>query len=57
MTLYTDQQFNQILNILVYYKKCCPEKEVYLTAKSLKKATEYFMSKGIFDSDKFNNEN
>ncbi len=57
MTLYTDQQFNQILNILIYYKKCCPEKEVYLSEKSLKHATEYFMSQGIFDSDKFNNEN
>lgn len=57
MTFYTDQQFNQILNILIYYKKCCPEKDVYLTEESFKQATGYFMSKGIFDSDKFNTEN
>lgn len=57
MTFYTDQQFNQILNIIIYYKKCCPEKDVYLTEESLKKATKYFMSNGIFDADKFNIEN
>ena len=26
----SDPQFNHLLNILIQYKKCCPDKEVFL---------------------------
>jgi hypothetical protein len=51
MPHYTDQQFNQLLEMLIQYKKCCPDRVVTLSEKSLKKATEYFMKTGIFDED------
>ena len=50
-TYYTDTQFNQFIEILIQYKKCCPNKEVSLSEKSLKQATEYFMKIGIFDEN------
>ena len=51
MPQYTDQQFNQLLEILIQYKKCCPDKEVSLSEKSLKQATEYFMKIGVLDEN------
>ena len=46
---YTDQQFNHILDVLIQYKKCVPEKDVYLNETSIKEAFEYFMKTGIFE--------
>ena len=46
---YTDQQFNHILEVLIQYKKCVPEKDVYLNEASIKEAFEYFMKTGIFE--------
>ena len=46
---YTDQQFNHILDVLIQYKKCVPEKHVYLNEASIKEAFEYFMKTGIFE--------
>ena len=46
---YTDQQFNHILDVLIQYKKCVPEKDVYLNEASIKGAYEYFMKTGIFE--------
>ena len=57
MPQYTDQQFNQLLEILIQYKKCCPDKEVSLSEKSLKQATEYFMKIGIFEKFSQNEDN
>ena len=51
MPHYTDQQFNQLLEILIQYKKCCPDRAVILSEKSLKEATEYFMKTGVFDEN------
>ena len=48
MPQYTDQQFNQLLEILIQYKKCCPNKDVYLNESSIKEAVSYFMKTGIF---------
>ena len=53
MPHYTPQQFNQLLEILIQYKKCSPDKVVTLSEKSLKEATEYFMKNGIFDENFF----
>lgn len=47
----TQEQFNQVLHILLYYKKCCPEKDVFLTVASFKEATTYFQSQEIFLED------
>ena len=46
---FTDQQFNHIIEVLIYFKKCCPEKEVFLSEKSFKVATVYFLKQGIFN--------
>ena len=46
---YTDQQFNHILDVLIQYKKCVPEKDVYLNETSIKEAFAYFMKTGIFE--------
>ena len=54
MKQYTQNQFEQILEILIHYKKCCPDKEVSLTEKSLHEATEFFMKSGLFESLKSN---
>ena len=51
MTQYTQEQFNQLIEILIQFKKCCPDKTVTLSEKSLKEATEYFMKTGIFDEN------
>jgi hypothetical protein len=55
MQQYTDEQFNHILEVLIYYKKCCPEKDVFLNEKSIKQAFDYFMKTGIFNEN-FNKE-
>ena len=56
MPPYSDKQFNYILEVLIYYKKCCPQKDVFLSEKSLKNAIDYFQKSGIFEKDfKFNN--
>ena len=47
---YTDVQFNHILDILILYKQCVPEKEVYLNESSLKDAVTYFQTTGLFES-------
>ena len=46
---YTDLQFSHILDVLIQYKKCAPEKDVYLTETSIKEAFAYFMKTGIFE--------
>jgi len=45
----SDPQFNHLLNILIQYKKCCPDKEVFLNHKSFKKACDYFIKTGVFN--------
>ena len=47
---YTDAQFNQILEILIMFKKCCPETSVSLTETSFLEATAYFQKSGVFES-------
>jgi len=46
---YTDQQFNHILDVLIQYKKCVPDKDVYINETSIKEAFEYFIKTGIFE--------
>jgi hypothetical protein len=46
---YTDQQFSHILDVLIQYKRCCPEKDVYLNESSIQEAFTYFMKTGIFE--------
>jgi hypothetical protein len=48
MKYYTQPQFEQLLEILIRYKMSCPDKNVYLSEKSLKEASEYFIKCGIF---------
>tara|TARA_B100001093_G_scaffold520200_2_gene613582 strand:- start:2792 stop:2962 length:171 start_codon:yes stop_codon:yes gene_type:complete len=50
---YTDEQFNYILEVLIYYKQSFPEKDVFLSEKSLKDAVDHFMKMG--NNFKFNN--
>ena len=38
----TQQQFEQILTMLIFYKKCNPKKDVYLTIASFKEASNFF---------------
>ena len=47
---YTDQQFNHILEVLIQYKKCVPNKDVFLNETYIKEAIDYFMKTGIFES-------
>ena len=44
----TQSQFEQVIEIIIYYKKCCPDECVYLTVQSFKKATDYFQKHKIF---------
>ena len=48
---YTQEQFNNILDILIRYKRSCPDREVYLTEASLQEALVYLMKVGMFESD------
>ena len=47
---YTQEQFNNILDILIRYKRSCPEREVSLTENSLQEALVYFMKTGLFEN-------
>ena len=47
---YTQEQFNNILDILIRFKKSCPDREVSLSENSLKEALEYFMKTGLFEN-------
>ena len=44
----TQSQFEQVIEIIIYYKKCCPDEGVYLTVQSFKKATDYFQKHKMF---------
>lgn len=46
---FTDVQFNHILDVLIYYKKCNPKIDVYLNESSIKEAISYFMKTGMFE--------
>ena len=48
---YTQEQFNNILDILIRYKRSCPDREVPLSESSLQEALLYFMKTGLFESD------
>tara|TARA_B100000902_G_scaffold362641_1_gene381061 strand:+ start:1596 stop:1778 length:183 start_codon:yes stop_codon:yes gene_type:complete len=50
-TKLTDNQFNQFLEILIQYKKTCPDKIVTISNQSFKEATEYFVKTGLFEED------
>jgi len=47
----TQGQFEQVLTLLIYYKKCCPDKDVFLTVRSFKEANDYFQKQKIFLDD------
>jgi hypothetical protein len=47
---YTDAQFNHILEVLILYKKCCPEREVSLSEASIRSAVKHFQSTGMFEA-------
>lgn len=47
---YTDTQFNHILDVLILYKKCCPDIDVYLSEASIRSAVKHFQSTGMFDA-------
>lgn len=46
---YTDQQFSHILDVLILYKRTCPDKDVYLNNASIKAAFDHFMKSGLFE--------
>ena len=48
---YTQEQFNRILDILIRYKRSCPDKDVFLTETSLQEAIVYFVKTGIFEEE------
>lgn len=37
----SDVQFNHILEVLIYFKKCNPKKDVYLNEISIKEALKF----------------
>jgi hypothetical protein len=45
----TDVQFNHFLEVLIQYKKCNPEKDVYLSEKSIQEAIQFFIKTGLFE--------
>jgi len=45
----TDVQFNHFLEVLIHYKKCNPEKDVYLSEKSIQEAIQFFIQSGLFE--------
>ena len=55
-TKLNDNQFNQFLEILIQYKKTCPDRVVTISDKSFKEATEYFIHTGIFNENLFKGE-
>jgi len=48
----SDVQFNHILEVLIYFKKCNPDKDVYLNENSIKEALQYFMKNELFEDIK-----
>jgi len=46
---YTDQQFSHILDMLILYKRTCPDKPVYLKESSIKEACAHFLKSGMFE--------
>jgi hypothetical protein len=46
---YTDQQFAHILEVLILYKRTCPDKDVYLNEVSIKAAFDHFLKSGMFE--------
>ena len=48
---YNQEQFNNILEILIKYKRSCPDREVSLSEASLQEAILYFMKTGVFEDD------
>ena len=44
----TDVQFNHLLELLIHYKRCNPDKDVYLNENSINEALQFFMKSGIF---------
>lgn len=44
-----DVQFNHILEVLIYYKKCNPKIDVYLNESSIKESINYFIKSGMFE--------
>lgn len=48
----SDVQFNHILEVLIYFKKCNPKKDVYLNENSIKEALQYFMKNEMFEDIK-----
>ena len=45
-----DVQFNHILEVLIHYKRCNPDIDVYLNESSIKEALNYFVKNGLFES-------
>jgi len=45
-----DVQFNHILEVLINYKRCNPDIDVYLNESSIKEALNYFVKNGLFES-------
>ena len=45
-----DIQFNHILEVLIHYKRCNPNIDVYLNESSIKEALNYFVKNGLFES-------
>ena len=45
----SDVQFNHILEVLIHFKTCNPDKDVYLNENSIKEALQYFMKNEIFE--------
>ena len=48
---YTQEQFNNILDILIRYKRSCPDREVSLSESSLQEALLYVMMTFLFYID------
>ena len=46
---YTQEQFTHIVDLLIQYKRCVPDKEVSLSEASLKDAVAYFTKFGFFE--------
>jgi hypothetical protein len=46
---YTDSQFAHILDVLILYKRTCPERDVYLKESSIQEAFAYFIKSGMFE--------
>ena len=45
----SDVQFNHLLEVLIHYKKCNPDNDVYLNENSIKEAIQFFMKNGILE--------